>query len=455
MYQGFVSPPIFSHKNAKEYFDAFYRLMLRGTDDDMKMIASELSRSARALVRLSREQRERDSQPDPDWLYKQEKAETGSYAFHTLLLMGSRKLCRHIVSSSPITAILIFDEMTALKRSIEALGPFAVNISTEAIANKDSPLYHEGSGYYEGLMGYWQPFSQAVYGDSSIVRGLGQHNRSPLDVSHLPRREWDADQFKAYCNAVLLTWSDFLNSGNADGHSTTLSRAIGDIAAATNSLYKVDGLESGYDEREFQILRVAIDFFKEAIDLIAKADHTPRISRHKPKPRKFNQHRDVYDWIAEALFEVIFSTSKVTKPIDLAWWAQHNSTWGELFYGDSKPWNTVRRKLRRLLYNEASEFARSANFKNARILGYCLHVMGPALHPKDSIARYYYPLHKAILSIAKEHFLTVHRDHPQVAEACLMGNLTLDLEGKRLVKTYVSILGKDGAKEYLELDDAH
>src|SRR5262249_49175264 len=53
IYHGFISPPIFSHQNAKSYFDILFRMMVRGADDELAMISHELSRSAESLVRLS------------------------------------------------------------------------------------------------------------------------------------------------------------------------------------------------------------------------------------------------------------------------------------------------------------------------------------------------------------------------------------------------------------------
>lgn len=99
----------------------------------------------------------------------------------------------------------LFRTMTELKQYPGAISQFASNVSTEAILNKDSILYHEDHGYHSGFFGYVRPFSRTVYGDYRLVEALGSNNHSPLDVDLKVRRSWDAEQVQAYCRVVLIT----------------------------------------------------------------------------------------------------------------------------------------------------------------------------------------------------------------------------------------------------------
>jgi hypothetical protein len=43
----------------------------------------------------------------------------------------------------------------------------------EAIANKDSFLFHEAEGYHSGLIGYHKPLSHAMFSNYDMVETIG------------------------------------------------------------------------------------------------------------------------------------------------------------------------------------------------------------------------------------------------------------------------------------------
>ena len=59
-----------------------------------------------------------------------------------------------------------------------------------------------------------------------------------------------------------------------------------------------------------------------------------------------------------------------------------------------------------------------ANFKGARILGYCLHVLGLTVVDRHTgHGKEFYPLHLMALRWVKANFRKLLADHPQVAFA--------------------------------------
>jgi len=90
------------------------------------------------------------------------------------------------------------------------------------------------------------------------------------------------------------------------------------------------------------------------------------------------------------------------------------------------------------------------NFRGARILGFCLNVMGLELM-EDKFHRDTRPLHKAILAWTKNQYVWLHTDRPQVAEACLVDGITFDDEALQLVKTY-SANGLEREPSYIRLE---
>lgn len=111
-------------------------------------------------------------------------------------------------------------------------------------------------------------------------------------------------------------------------------------------------------------------------------------------------------------------------------------------------------KVRRLLYEEIADMQRFPNFKGAKILGFCLNVMGLTVsegdYDRDSRA-----LQKALLAWTKKNFTWLHEYNPRVAEACLVDGMTYDAENLRLVRTSPAEgLRREPSYIYFDLDPA-
>jgi hypothetical protein len=96
----------------------------------------------------------------------------------------------------------------------------------------------------------------------------------------------------------------------------------------------------------------------------------------------------------------------------------------------------VKSRVCRLLYNDVLEMNRSPNFKGARILGFCLNVLGLE-RIKDDCFKDTRALHKAILTWTRKNFARLHDYDPRVAEACLVDDTTYDAANHRIVRTYL------------------
>jgi hypothetical protein len=300
------------------------------------------------------------------------------YANDLLLLIADKRLCRAIVESSPGTALAVFQAMTETKKHGIPVETFAKNIVNEALANKDSLLYHEAEGYESGLIGYHKPLSQAMFANYEMVETIG----TLLDPDIYGRKAWDAEQWEAYCRVVLMTFRSYVKEANTQ-HSFVLYRAKGNIEYATSDLYTLNELASPFDTDLFCRLRIVVDFIESAVKILDEKgvpDHVLlRLREKHGHPRE-----TFYDHIASMIFEVIFHASAVRSPRWKCWSIQHNSVWGKLFnfnHLDSPAGRLVKFKVRRLLYDEIADMRRFPNFKGAKILGFCLNVMGLAITP--------------------------------------------------------------------------
>lgn len=456
LYFAFLKPPIFSKWNAKRYGEVLFNYLLRGSDSELPVIAIEVSRSAdklieifanhRAEFQVQRQKQERGEKTDPN---------PGHYASDIMRMIGNRKFCRHVVASSPGTAIRLFKAAANKKIYNAPIGQFAKNVSTEAILNSDSNLYHEDSRYQSGLFGDLKPFTQAIYGSYRLVEGLGiKFHSSPLDVD-FELTDWTAPQLEAYARAVLTTCADRLSKGGWYEHSYSLTRAFDKFKHACWDVYRLDGVEDG-DPDIRERLRVCVRFVTDLIDLLE--DHEEKVIIKYLKPNEKRIGRDIYDQVAELMSEIIYNTSGITKPWWPCWHIQRNIVWTNFFdrFSDSETHRVITFKLRRLIYDEIIEFDKYTDlksFKAARYLGICLNCMGLKLGDKTLRNRSTEPLKKAVLRWVKKNYLSLHKSNPTVAEACLMGSITYDAENLQLVLTYASQADREPNQVVISLSE--
>ncbi|MHA6790909.1 hypothetical protein ACWA6H_24800 [Pseudomonas bijieensis] len=445
----FIKRPTFGKRNAERYAQTLYRLILKGDPTELAVVADELTHSARALVQHATDRNNQNS-------YRRIQDEGESqpplpkvigYANDLLLLIADKRFCRVIVESSPGTALAIFQEIGETKKYGIQIEIFAKNIVREALLNTNSFLYHEAEGYESGLIGYHKPLSQAMFGNHIMVETIG----TLLAPDIMGQSKWTVAQWKAYCRLVLITLNDYSDRSYWN-HSTALYRAKGYIENAVSGLYKLNGVANTWNSDDVQCLRVVMEFISDTVKILDEKgvpDHVRRrvIEVHGHPRESF------YDHLASMIFEVIFHASAVRSPHWECWSIQHNSIWGPMRHHLKGPaGRVVKFKLHRLLYNEVVDMNQFPNFKGAKILSFCLNVMGLRINEgdfdKDNRA-----LHKAILSWTKKRYVWLHSDRPRVAEACLVDGITYDAENLQLVKIYSADgLRREPSYVCLELD---
>jgi hypothetical protein len=252
-----------------------------------------------------------------------------------------------------------------------------------------------------------------------------------------------------------MTFGDFIKRGNGT-HSSVLYGALGDIKEASSDLCKLNGTASRSSDNDLlDRLRVVIEFIQEAVQIIENngVSAVDLMIRNRGKnPRPSN---GIYDQIANLVYKVIDQASAVSSPKDTCWWIQYNALWSELFnFGrlEGQAGNIVKAKVCRLLYKDVLEMNRYPNFQGARILGFCLNVMG-LQRAKGDIYNDSRALHTAILFWTRKNFDRLHDYDPRVAAACLVDGMTYDPVKHRIVKEYLRLPGQSVAPcVYLNLD---
>lgn len=452
IFVAFIKPPRFSRWNYKRYSQRMVQIVLRGSDDELSDIAFELGKSADAIVKnywksaTSNLARKAEAQKE-----NRGRVTIGGYASDLLLLLGNRKLCRHIVASSPITAILFFDSASKHKAYDIPMAQFAKNISTEAILNTDSILYHEDDGFHSGLLGYLKRFSNAVYGDYRLVESLGSQFGSPLDIDYRIVFSWKAEQLKAYTRAVLITFDGWLGGGHWRQHSYALHRAFGNVEKSCHDVYKIEKAPE-VDPDITERLRIVVEFIDKVVQAIEKqGDVAPRTMR----PSKRRHKWDIYDRVAEMMSKVIFSVTSVKSSEFITWDIQYGTVWSQIFghHDDSKARRIILFKLRRMIFDEILKMDRFINYKSARYIGICLNVLGVKFPEKGTRRDAEFALQVSVISWVKKNYLILRKENSDIAEACLIGTITFDEKKNQLVKTYEKGISKESPQNRLQLTD--
>lgn len=431
----FIRPPIYGKMNAERYAQTLYRIIIKGSPSELAVIADEFAHSAKALIRYATDRREFKNFQRHNEGDNEPPEKVIGYANDILLLIADKRFCRAIVESSPGTARAVFHEMGETKKYDVQVETFAKNIVTEAFANRDSFLFHEAEGYESGLIGYYKPISQAMFSNYRMVETIG----TLLEPDFREMCKWDADQWKAYCRVVLMTFRDYAEKEGVCSHSYVLYSAKKSIERAMIDLYKINGIaNSAWDDDVQARLRVVVEFIKDAVEILDKNGVPDHLQLRVRKRQGQGRTGNFYDHLASMIFEVILSASAVRSPGDLCWWVQRNYVWAELFNFEQlkgAAGKVVKFKVRRLLYDEVVDMKQSPSPKGGKILGFCLNVMGLTAsdgdYDQDSRA-----LQKAILSWARKNYAWLHSYNPRIAEECLVDGMTYDAENLRLVKTY-------------------
>ena len=450
----FIHPPRYGPTNARPYAFALYRMVLKGNPADLAVAADELARSATPLIRHATDRRVLQQQrirqrlagiPDAD---QQNYAPTKvtAYADDILLLIGDRRFSRVVVDASPGTALAIFHAIAETKKYGVQVQAFAKNLVSEAIANKNSFLFQEAEGYETGLLGFQKPLSHALFSNHEMVSNIG----TLFNPDFRERASWDSTQWAAYLRAALITLRGYVDEATWN-QSPVLSSVLSDIEHSHWDLRKLDGMSDvAWNHDVTDRLRVTLRFIRDSTQLL---DTQPFPTGFRLRSRDNLMRSNIFDDLAHAICELVFCAAAVRSPMDLCWQVQHNMVWSELFNFrrlDTPAGRLIRFKVRRLLYNEIADMKRFPNFKGAKILGFCLNVMGLELRTED-LRRDSYALQRAVLSWTKKNWIWLHSHNPRIAEASLVDGLTYDSGAHQLVRMY-PVHGLRREPSYVRLD---
>lgn len=441
-----IRPPVFAKKNAQQFFDANYHLIQQGNPDRLQVLAEELRRSMKAIINLAAKIPNDTDERRVRYLPLEQ-----AYAHDFLLLIGDTRFCRIVADRVPAFAFVCFLEAQKYRDSRLPLFQFARNIGQQFIRNTDSAFYQGDRGYYSGSVGYTRPITKIVFGSYEFIEKCAADGASPIDTDYREFREFNATQMDGYARASLAFLESCLlvTKGRFYPHSYALARMLHSFESALTGVHEIDGVERFSHMAAYGRLRATVDFIKRAITLVDKHAAKPKTLRISEPKRA-----DIYDNLAHLIFETILAASSVSSPEWTSWSIQHNDVWSEFFdVGTVAANKIIALKVRRLLYNEIKRMDKFANLKGARILGYCLQVLGLTLVDRHTgFHKEFYPLQAAVLRWTKANYRRLHSEHPSVAKACLQGSVSYESDRHRIVRVYENATERGPRLEFLEVD---
>lgn len=449
MYYAFIRPPVFYRRNAKRFSQTLFFYVVKANDDDLRVLADEIGRSAISLVRGTRPAI--DSSLTARYKRKplpNREPTPRDYAHDILMLIANRKLCRHIVQSSPVTVMDFLEAANHEDGAWAPIGEFATNISIEAFSNKESFVFQEAEEYDSGLIGHLKPVTQALFGHFELMERLARQGQCPFDIPYNEKNQWDGTHWEAYCRLALLLFTDYLKvtGGRADSEAMrTVFRNI----SLENSFATYDG-DNVYESSSYRRLTAAVGFITKAIQLIDKHGGPP----DSPRPSESYRRDSVYDDLAHLMFDACAHVARIERKDFTGWHIQYSAVWSRFFgFEDTTTWGIVRKRLCHLLAAEVCAVPSLPNFVNVPLLGYCANVMGLRPTTKATgLSKDWRGLHRLVLWLIRKHYSSLLATRGRLAESMLVGKLSFDPVSFRVVKTYEKNLSDVAETDSLAID---
>ncbi len=435
----FVWPTRFRRMNARRFFDVTNYYVHQGNADRLQAIAEELSPAMNDLfVSASKLSTENDlSFP--------------TLAAHdVMLILADRRFCHVVVDRVPGLALRCF-QLASVHPTVP-FADFAHFIGEEFVTNTSSAFYQEdifGSGYSR----HAKPISKAVFGNYELIERCASERSSPLDVQYRKVDAFDEQRIEGFFRAATAFVPGYLEATKGRLHSYAFARLLGSFESMTSPISTLDSMGEGWHRSSaYAGLSHSIQFIAFVVENLDKLNIPPTSLREKTKG-----YLDPYDGLAELFYKAVLHAAFVTQPEFICWDIQHNLVWsGKLkFYHTSKALPALQFKVRRKLYNKIREMDRFPNFVGARILGFCLNVLGLRLIDRrtDGLNRSDYALQRVVLSWTKRKFRWLAEDYPNLVAVCLQGFISYDKENNRLVQANGNkIKNTPNSFVYLDLD---
>jgi hypothetical protein len=430
----FIRPPRFSRFTAKHFFHQTYLHIANGSKEEMLALAREIMREAPRLIHHTPRMKRHHFEDDKP--AKLSALQTHAYYLNSLL--SDTRFCDAVAKEIPSFPARMVEVAVELERYDAPIQLMVKRTVIAMLSNPGSALFVENEWLEQGFIGNTKPITRSVFGNWHLLEGYELGLEAPLDLDYPYARSWDTDTWRVYFGMAR----EYVRGLTSSARANWDSRGIHHILQTAEKAYEQLGDLKKYDDtfsphNPTWHANEANEFIKGLVKAFDENNGWVGFDRRDD----FGYGRDLSSKLAALFFETIFKAAQVNTKEFRMWDVQHNTVWSPIGMNEvkgTKVMKMVRRKLRRMIWNEIVRMDDFRNFKGAAYVRFCLNVLGfydESVHRNETLERDSWPLAKVVSGWVKKNYQTIAISHPPVAEAMLPANIEYDRVAQTLVRT--------------------
>lgn len=408
----FVNPATFNRWNATRFAETLDEYIMRGSQQELMVVADELSRSTDSIIRYSVNTESRHAHDNPT-----------CQAIHILDLMASQKFCHAVVAGAPKLIYKIFPAISKYENYQNPIKVFTKNIVNSAIENKTSFLHSETNYYESGKEGFIKPITSVLLQDYKIIDNIG----TLLSADDSGKAPWDLKQWQAYFRLLEHAFFTHVNS-----NSPSLPEAIHWSKLRVSRIYK--DLNKNLQLAQLDIDNELYLRLKTLGDLIKNIT----VCLNECPPEKLMKHQKSIEYVVALIYSLIESASEVRRPRQVSRRIQHEIIWDEILNSRELSGTVglqIQKKVHDLLFETV---LKCPNVDSIRILGYCLNVLGFYVYKDQPFGKYWCEFHTKLLDWTKNNIVDLIEKYPSIARECFVDGMKYDKKRKQLIINHYS-----------------
>lgn len=293
--------PVVTRRKSKAYLNACAVLIARGSDDDLRQLADEISTSVKLIFEECKtyDSFEAHRAKEKGEVYKVH--ESTKIAFTILDLWSDKSFCKNIVCRSPDTAIKIFDQLISNRQFERAGYALSQQLIHQAFMNRESILMREED--YSGL-GFFKSFRNTVFGNWRFI----ESNYRPLQAWRYYEENVEAWQVKKYCECLEMSFNAYFQAKDYWQYPSALYVGLDLLAGIAG--YQVAHIrhvdeQDLYRSKEFQVLQQIGHGLEKVVKVIEKEQGN--IPEYKFEEKDYYHFNDtsIYGVVAFGIYDYL------------------------------------------------------------------------------------------------------------------------------------------------------
>ncbi|WP_375588407.1 hypothetical protein ABWH89_14070 [Hoeflea alexandrii] len=431
----FIRPPRFSRLTAKHFHRQAFVHIANGSKEEMLAFAREIMREAPRLIRHTPRRKRHYFEDDKP--VKLSALQT--HAHYLNLLLSDTRFCDVVANEIPSFPAHMVQVAVELERYDAPIHLMVRRVVIAMLNNPGSALYVENEWLGQGYIGDAKPITRSIFGNWHLLESYELGLEAPLDLDYPHARSWDTDAWRVYFGLAR----EYIRGLTSKGSVNWNSQGIRHILQTTERAYEQLGDLKKYEDTFSPYnptwhAKEANDFLTHLVKAFDESKGWVGFDRRD----NFRFGHDLSSSIAALIFDTIFEAARVNTKEFRMWDVQRNTVWAPIErheIRDTEIMKMVRRKLRRMIWDEVLRMDNFPNYKGAAYVRFCLNVLGfydESVHRKDTLERDSWALAKVISGWMKKNYQTIAISHPPVAKAMLPANIEYDREAQTLVRSH-------------------